>query len=194
VQRGDVRGYVRSLGTNSMKFFEMSPKLAIHEFGIVIENRPDAEQKARLMQRLEQFPELLEPEDIFMVENTQNIKQAQQLLAHKVKKRKEEKQQQAMQLQQQNGQIQQQSAMVAAQAQQQTTQLEYALKGELEKLKGEIQGQLLAMKLQAEANNTVVREEGRKEATQIQANAKQPDIQGEEVFEPEESGVETFIP
>ncbi len=192
VQRGEVRGYVRSLGTNTVKFIELSEKLALHEFGIIIENRPDAEQRARLLQRLEQFAgtDLLEPEDIFMIENTQNIKQAQQLIAHKVKKRKEDRQREAMQMQQQNGQIQQQSAQVAGQVQQQNLQIEYQLKGELEKLKGEIQGQLLALKLQSEANNTVVREEGRKEATQIQANAKQPDIQGEEVFEPEEN----FIP
>ena len=97
-------------------------------------------------------------------------------------------------MQQQNGQIQQQSSMVAGQVQQQTFQMEYALKGELEKLKGEIQMGLLQMKLQAEANNTVVREEGRKEATRIQASAKQPEIAGEDVFEPEESGIETFIP
>ena len=55
----------------------------------------------------------------------QNIlKQAQQVLAYRIKKKREEAQKQAMQQQQQNGQIQMQSAQSAEQSKQQTLQCE----------------------------------------------------------------------
>jgi len=188
VQRSEVTGYVKSLGSNSMQFIRLSPELCLYEMGINLERRPDYEEKARLMQHLEQYVAsgLIEPEDYIMVANTDNVKQAEQLLAYRTKKRKMEKQQQAMQMQQQNAQVQMQSAQAAEQAKQQTLQIEYTLKGELEKLKGDIAMQLQAQKLQAEAGNVMTREEGRVTAATIQAESKAPVIPQEEVFDPGE--------
>ncbi len=192
VERGTVSGYARSLGTNTIRFFQMNPSASLYEMGITLEDRPNLEQRMRLLEQLNQYKAagLLEPEDDIMIENTQNLKQAQQMLAYRVKKRKEENRKKAQEDQQLNGQIQIQSAQAAEQARQQTLQLEYQLRMQLEQVKGEIQAQLLQAKLQAESGNTVVREEGRVTAAQVQAQAKQPQINEEDVFNPEE----TFIP
>ena len=171
VERGEVSGYIKSLGTNSIEFVRASEKISPYEFGILIENRPTDEQRMTLLTHLEQYRQtgLIEPEDDIMIRNTQNLKVAEQLLAYRVKKRKSEKQNEAMQMQQMNGQIQQQSAMVAEQAKQQTLQMEFQMKMELEKLKGEIQMQIAAMKIQSESSNVNTREAGRIEAARVMA-------------------------
>lgn len=129
----DVEGYCRGLGNNTVKFIRANKALSMHEFGIELEERPTNEQRQRLMAHLDQYAGqgLVEPEDAVLIENTDNIKAAQEILAYRIKKRKEEAQQNAQQLQQQNGQIQIQSAQAAEQAKQQTLQLEYQLKGML---------------------------------------------------------------
>lgn len=196
IQRSEVTGYVKALGSGTMKFIRMSPALSLYDMGIFLDKKPDFEERARLMQHLEQYIQtgLIEPEDYIMVSNTDNVKQAEQLLAYRTKKRKEEKQAMAMQQQQQTGQIQIQSAQAAEQSKQQTLQLEYALKGELEKLKGEIAMQLQAMKLQAEAGNVATREEGRVTAASIQAESKQKPAPVEDIFAPEEDEEDMMMP
>jgi hypothetical protein len=188
IRRSEYSGYIKALGSNTMQFFKMSPEVSEYELGISLEDRPTVEQRVRLLQQLDQYRAagLIEPEDDFMIESIQNLKQAQQLLSYKVKKRKEEQQMNAMQQQQMNGQIQVQSNQAAEQAKQQTLQLEYQLKAELEKVKIEGQLQLLQLKLQAEQGNTQVRESGRVEAAKIQANAKQPELIQEDVYQPED--------
>jgi len=173
VQRGEVNGYIRSLGNNSIEFIKASENLSLYEFGIMVESKPTDEQKMTLLNHLEQYRQMgiIEPEDDIMIRNTNNLKVAEQLLAYRVKKRKTEKQAEAMQAQQMNGQIQQQSAMVAEQAKQQTLQMEFQMKMELEKMKGEIQMQLAAMKIQSEAQNVGTREAGRVEAARVHATS-----------------------
>lgn len=187
VQRTDVKGYIRSLGTNTIKYFQMSPQFSLYELGVKLEQKPTAEARMRLLSMLDQYAAagITRPEDHFLVEGASNLKQAQEILAYKVKKRLEEKQGEAMQQQQMNGQIQQQSAQVAEQSKQQTLQLEYSLKTELEKVKGEIQMQIASLKLQNESENTFVREQSKENVAHIQASSKSPTIPEEEVFQPE---------
>jgi len=115
---GGVKGYVRSLGSNTMKFFQTSPNLALYEFGIFIEDKPTDDQRAMLLQQVQagQAGGMLDIEDAIVIQNTDNLKVAQQILAYKIKKRREQAQQDAMQQQQMNGQIQMQSAQAAEQA------------------------------------------------------------------------------
>jgi hypothetical protein len=173
VQRGEIYGYVRALGNNSIEFVRTSENISLYEFGIMIESKPTDEQKMTLLNHLEQYRQmgLIEPEDDIMIRNTNNLKVAEQLLAYRVKKRKTEKQAEAMQMQQMNGQIQQQSAMVAEQSKQQTLQMEFQMKMELEKLKGQIQMQIAQMKIESESANVGVRESGRVEAARVQASS-----------------------
>jgi hypothetical protein len=148
VQRGEVRGYIRSLGSNTMNFIKVHPNIALHEYGIFLEDKPTDEQRAMLLQELSQYKQtgLIMPEDAFMIENTDNLKVAQQILAYKIKKRKEENQAYELSKMQENGRIQQESAVVAEQAKQQTFMLESKVKKEVETLKGSVQKELLNIK------------------------------------------------
>ena len=122
-----------------MKFFEMSPVVSKHEFGIQIEDRPTEEQKARLMQILQASVAQgqVDFEDAVYIEQIKNLKQAQQVLAYRIKKKREDAERKAKEMQQMNGQIQQQSAMASEQAKQQTLQIEFQLKAEMEKIKNQ---------------------------------------------------------
>lgn len=150
VKMGKVEGYIQSLGTNTVKFISVSPEIGIHDFGLMLENKPTPEQKNILQQMMAKGMQegTLEPTDIIMVENCFNLKQAEQILAFRIKKRKEEQQQRAIALQQQNGQIQIQSAQAAENEKRRTNQEEYALKKDLLITEKQLDLQIKQMELQ----------------------------------------------
>ena len=159
VKKNPIQGYVRSLGNKSMEFFKMSPSVGKHEFGVKIEDRPTEEQKQRLMQILQGSVAQgqVDFEDAVFIEQITNLKQAQQVLAYRMKKKREEAQANAERQQQMNGQIQQQSAQAAEQSKQQT---------QMEKMKAE-----LASKLQKEKYEYELEIEGIRQASNIERNA-----------------------
>ncbi len=91
IKKKPIEGYVRSLGSNTMKFFKLSPSVSKHEFGVKIEDRPTEEQKVRLMQILQASVAQgqVDFEDAVFIENITNLKQAQQMLAYRIKKKRE---------------------------------------------------------------------------------------------------------
>jgi hypothetical protein len=173
-QRGEVKGYIRSLGSNTMKFFKVSPNLGLHEFGIFLEDKPTDEQRAMLMQQVQagQMNGMLDIEDAIIIQSTDNLKVAQQLLAYKIKKRKEEEEAKAMQMQQMNAQVQQQSAMVAEQAKQQTIQVEGQVKSQLIQVEKEYEAKLLEMKYNFELQLEQMRQGGKMETKKIENKGK----------------------
>ncbi len=174
VETGEVKGYVRALGSNTMKFFKTSPKLALYEFGIFLEDKPTDDEKAMLQQQVMagQANGMLDIEDSIIIQNTDNLKVAQQLLAYKIKKRKQEEEAKAMQMQQMNAQVQQQSAMVAEQAKQQTIQLEGQVKGQLIQMEKEMDAKILEMKYQYELELEKLRQGGKMETKKIENKGK----------------------
>jgi len=160
---GEVKGYVRALGSNTMKFFKVSPDVALYEFGIFLEDKPTDDQRAMLMQQVQagQAGGMLDIEDAIIIQNTDNLKVAQQLLAYKIKKRKQELEETAMRQQQMNGQIQQQSAMASEQAKQQTIQVETQSKAQLMELEKTLDSKLLEMKYQYELQLEQLRQTGK---------------------------------
>lgn len=168
VKKNPIEGYVRSLGNKSMEFFKMSPSVGKHEFGVKIEDRPTEEQKQRLMQILQGSVAQgqVDFEDAVYIEQITNLKQAQQVLAYRMKKKREEAQANAERQQQMNGQIQQQSAQAAEQSKQQTLQMEMEMKMQMEKMKAE-----LASKLQKEKYEYELEIEGIRQASNIERNA-----------------------
>jgi hypothetical protein len=168
VKKNPIEGYVRSLGKKSMEFFKMSPSVGRHEFGVKIEDRPTEEQKQRLMQILQGSVAQgqVDFEDAVYIEQITNLKQAQQVLAYRMKKKREEAQANAEKQQQMNGQIQQQSAQAAEQSKQQTLQMEMELKMKMEQVKSE-----LASKLQKEKYEYELEIEGIRQASNIERNA-----------------------
>ena len=160
---GTVKGYVRSLGSNTMKFFQTSPNLSLYEFGIFLEDKPTDDQRAMLMQQVQagQAGGMLDIEDAIIIQNTDNLKVAQQLLAYKIKKRRQQQEEQAMRQQQMNAQVQQESAMAAEQAKQQTLQVEAQVKSQLIQVEKELEAKLLEMKYQYELQLEELRQQGK---------------------------------
>lgn len=174
VQTGEVRGYTRALGRNTINFIKVSPNVALYEFGIFLEDRPTDEQRQMLLAELNQYKSvgLLEPEDAFMIQNTDNLKVAQQILAYKIKKRKEEEEAKAIRMQQMNAETQQQSALVAEQAKQQTLQVEGQVKAQIEQVKGQMQAELLKMKYEYEMQLEQLRQTGKVVTKEVENKGK----------------------
>lgn len=171
---GGVKGYVRSLGANTMKFFQVSPHIALYEFGIFIEDKPTDEQRAMLMQQVQagQANGMLDIEDAIVIQNTDNLKVAQQILAYKIKKRREQAQQEAMQQQQMNAEVQMQSAQAAEQAKQQTLQVEAQVKSQLIQVEKEMEAKLLEIKYQYELMLEEMRQTGKLKSKKLENRGK----------------------
>jgi hypothetical protein len=193
-ETGEVKGYIRALGSNTMKFFKMSSNVALYEFGIFLEDKPTDDQRAMLMQQVQagQAGGMLDIEDAIIIQNTDNLKVAQQLLAFKIKKRREQEEEKAMRMQQINAEVQQQSAQAAEQAKQQTIQVEGQVKAQLIQVEQELESKLLQMKYEIELRLEEVRQGGKANVKSIENKGKkavtkirmgQPDLGEDEVVE-----------
>lgn len=174
VARGEVKGYVRSLGGNTMRFVKVHPNIAMHEYGIMIEDKPTDEQRAVLLQQVQTAIQtgLVTVEDSIMIQNTDNLKVAEQILAYRVKKREKEMEEKAIRQQEMNGKIQQESAIVSEQAKRETIQVEVALKTELEKVKIAGQIELMKMKMEYEAMLRGIDVEGKVKTKEVENEGK----------------------
>jgi hypothetical protein len=139
VKKGGVEGYAPALNSNTLKFMQISPTIALREYGIMLEERPTDDQRQILMMQVQQdiANGMLDTSDALYILNVYNVKQAQMLLAYKVKKNKQAMHAQQMQMNQQTIEGQQQSAAMAEQMKQQTVQVQ--LQADLAKI--EAQGQ-----------------------------------------------------
>lgn len=173
-ESGAVKGYVRSLGGNTMKFFQMSPNVALYEFGIFLEDKPTDDQRAMLMQQVQagQAGGLLDIEDAIIIQNTDNLKVAQQLLAYKIRKRREQEEEKAMRQQQMNAEVQMQSAQAAEAAKQQTIQVEGQVKAQVIQVEKELDAKLLEMKYQYELQLEEMRQKGKVATKEIENTGK----------------------
>lgn len=174
VLKGEVKGYLRSLGSNTLNFIRINPNIHLHEYGIILEDKPTDDQRSMLMQQVQasQINGLLDIEDAIIIQNTDNLKVAQQLLAYKVKKRREEEEAKAMRMQEMNAQVQQQSAMVAEQAKQQTIQVEGQIKSQIIQVEKEFDAKLLELKYQYELQLEQMRQTGKVTTKQVENKGK----------------------
>jgi hypothetical protein len=163
VSRGTVEGYVRGLGNNTLRFIKLSPKVSMYEYGIFLEDKPTDDQRAQLMAQVQAMSAqgLMDIEDAIIIQNTDNLKVAQQLLAYKIRKRKEEEDAKRQQDIQANAQAQMQSAQVAEQAKQQTIQVEGQVKGSLIQIEKEFEAKLMKMKYEYEMQLEQIRMTGK---------------------------------
>lgn len=130
VKKGKVEGFAKALNSNTLQFIKASDDLPLRDYGIMLDERPTDDQKQLLLMQIQQDQAqgLLDTADALYILNIYNVKQAQQMLAYKVRKNREEQQKSEMAKIQQNNQGAQQAALVAEQAKQQTLQLEWGLK------------------------------------------------------------------
>lgn len=130
IKKGDVEGFARALNSNTLQFIKASDDLPLRDHGIMLDEMPTDDQKQLLLMQIQQDQAqgLLDTADALYILNVYNVKQAQQMLAYKVRKNRESQQKAEMAKIQENNQGAQQAAMVAEQAKQQTLQLEWQLK------------------------------------------------------------------
>jgi len=172
---GTIDGFIRALGSSTVQFFKLDPNVSAYECGLVIQQKPTEAELEKLSRRIEQAIQAgqITLADAMMVENLENLKYAEVMLAYKISKNQEDAQKRAMEQQQMNGQIQQQSAMAAAQAQQQTAQLEGQIKMAVIQKEKELEAQMLAMKLQMEAQIEQMKVEGKINMSKIEADSRE---------------------
>jgi hypothetical protein len=93
-----VSGYIDSLGSNAIKFAQISPDISLHEYAIQIEDQPDDDIKQMLLQQLsiQDQKGLILPEDYFTIVNMTNLKEMELKLIYTSKKRQEAAQQAQM--------------------------------------------------------------------------------------------------
>lgn len=152
IKKGGISGYARALSTNTLRFIELSPGIALREYGIELEKRTTDDQKMWLLQQMQADIQngYLDSSDAVMLVNTHNAKQAQMIWAYRVKKAKELIQQNEMQKIQLNNQGATEAAKTAAQLEQQNMDLQwqYELRKEEMRIMGELKKE--GMRLQAE--------------------------------------------
>lgn len=180
IRMGGISGFLPAINENTMLFVKADSAIGMRAYAISIEMRMNDEQKAWLLQSMAENIKAgyLDESDVIMIMNTYNLKQAQQMIAYKVKKGKEKRQQEAMALQQANGEVQVRSAQAAEQAKQQTLQLEYSLKMQfdnnqtnnkmkIEMMKMEHQTMLAAGADQTKTEGKVIEAKGKENVARI---------------------------
>lgn len=120
------KGYETALGTNSIRFLSTSPNIGVHEFALKLERRQSIEERARFSLRIDEYVKAgqLDIEDALLIENNTNLKAAGQILAYKVRRKKDEAIRMSRQAQMDNAQAQAMAAQAAEQSRQQTLAME----------------------------------------------------------------------
>lgn len=95
VQNGKFEGYVKALGMDTIQYFQVSKDVALRKFGLFVTDAPTPQEKQMFAQELQikDANGLIEPEDKIIIMSCRNLKQAAELLAYKLKKRREAAQQ-----------------------------------------------------------------------------------------------------
>lgn len=174
VKLGKVQGYVRALGSGTVRFLEINPNITLREFGIFVNPVPTAEERQQLLAELnlKDSQGLIDPADKIIVMGCTNLKQAAKLLAYRVKKRKEEQQQFALQQTQVQAQTNMQVAQVTEQMKQQTLQMTTQGQLEIENLKGMWQYRIEMMKKENDMNEANTQAQAKVVSNQVMADAK----------------------
>lgn len=150
VKKGGVEGFAPALNGNALTFMKISPTIALRDYGIMLEEKPTDDQKQLLMMQLQQDigSGMLDTSDALYILNIYNVKQAQQMLAYKVKKNKQAAHAQQMQMNQQTIEGQQQSAAQSAEMDMQKIQMQ--LQADLAKIEAQGQWDLKLKQLDGE--------------------------------------------
>jgi hypothetical protein len=145
LRKGDIEGimpYKGALNQNTLSFVKLSQDISGREYGIMLQEASTDGEKEWLMQVMNAdiANGTLDVSDAIMIINTHNVKEAQALLAYRVKKNKDMMAQQKQAEIQSAGQQSQMAAQIAANAQLQMKQLE--AQTELQKKKMEVDGEV----------------------------------------------------
>lgn len=174
VLMGKVSGYVKALGQQTVKFWEINPNVSIHELGIFIDEAPTREEREMLWAdvNLKASQGLLSPADKAMVMGCRNLKMAAMLLDKKIRDRQEQMQQAELEKIQANSASQTEMQLQIEQMKQQTMMMEHQML--MERLNAQMMWQYKIDEMKKMADNM----EGKQQAdakvisNEIMANAK----------------------
>jgi hypothetical protein len=174
VHYGNDSYLISSLGVGSIKVLKNIGDIDKYLYSVEIEDNPSQDELLSLQEQIKiaQQQGTLDISDIMMLDNISNVKQRQEFLVYKVKKNKEQRQKEAMQMQQQNGQVQMQSAQAAEQARQQTLQLEFELKMKYEQMVKDLELRNSQAIKQFDLERERIAASGRVEASVVQAEGR----------------------
>jgi hypothetical protein len=143
--------FIRALGAHNVATLEEMKNLHLYDFGIFIELMPDEEEKQMLENNIQVSLQQnsIDLDDAIDLRNIRNVKLANQML--KVKRRKKQERDQAMQQQniQAQSQANAQAQQVAAQSEMQKNQAKVQADMQLEQTKSQLKTQYLQAEVEA---------------------------------------------
>lgn len=149
--------YIKAVGSNNIRTIKLGSELYGRKMALYFEEEPSQEERASLERQIdialapvgENGVGQITLDDAVMIRNIDNMKQAWQFLAHRVKKNRQRMEESAQRRAAENAQYQQQSAQVAEQEKRSTLELEYSLKAQLIELEKTKEYEIEAMKANA---------------------------------------------
>lgn len=143
--------------------------LAPREYGTIIKIGPDAAEKQRLAEDISFAIQSgqITLADKYVIINIDNVKQAQQVLAYRIKKNAEEGHERKMEEINANNQGSAQAAQLAENEKRTTLQLEAQLKERLEMIKGQLKEKQIILQGQVDAGKISNEKDGKKEIQEV---------------------------
>ena len=174
VKLGKVEGYARALGSDTVKFYQISPGISNYELGIFTRDAPSYEERQAFYQdlNLKDSQGLIDPADKIIVMSCTNLKQAAELLAYNISRRQEEAHQRQMELVQQQTDGNAQVAQMTAQLQQQTIQMQGQIDVQKIIIEKQLEFKTEQMKKQMDLQGEGMQVQGRIEVGSLAAEAK----------------------
>lgn len=122
--------YAMAIGDNSVDFLKKMEHVAHHDFAIEIKELPSDEERLRFVEDAKALAgnDLITFEDLVLIRNTDDLKEAERILAWRLRRRKAEKIQESLMLQQQNAEVQAQSGIAVEKERQNTVKEEGDIK------------------------------------------------------------------
>lgn len=175
VKRGDVSGYVRALGSQTVKFLQISPEISNREYAIFLKDAPTKEQRMELFQEvnLKESQGLLNLADRIVISETRIIKKAWRYLSYAIRKKEEENHQRQLEIQQAQTQGNAQAAIALEQAKQKTIKLQGQISLQIESVKGQWMYNTEMMKKGSDLNEANVQANAKVLGHKIDASAKE---------------------
>jgi len=155
LRKSEISGYAPALGSNTLRAIKLNREIALRDYGIEVEKRTSDDQKAWLLQQMQQdiMNGFLDTSDAVTLVNTRNAKQAQMIWAYKVKRSKEKLNQQKMEEINAQNQGTQQAAQIAQEGA--AMQIQMNQQFELQKIQMQIEGELAKERMRLESQERI---------------------------------------
>ncbi len=174
IRRGDVSGYVDSIGISSVNFWKVSADITTHQYGLQILTHPSKLEWAEFYKDLADAVAkgTITLSDKIVLQEMTNLKEARQYMAMMERRRKKEAMAMQQQSIQQQAELNQQNMLAAEQAKQQTLQMELTLKSALVEKEMQKELAVLDRKYMHDKDLKQMELAQKDDAAQLQARAK----------------------